>query len=64
MLPMENRDRDGMLLTIGLIPMLIANTSGFLLVMKKAPLVKRLVFFLQSVIEIILVVHYFIYSLS
>jgi len=35
MLPIEAWDGSGMVLTIGLLPMIIANTSGFLFILKK-----------------------------
>lgn len=40
MLPMEDWERYGMLLTIGLIPMLIANILGFLFVNREAAMIK------------------------
>ncbi|MBR2912575.1 MAG: hypothetical protein IKC40_01470, partial [Oscillospiraceae bacterium] len=43
MLPMEAWDGAGMILTIGLIPMILANTAGFLFVFKKGtPILLRL----------------------
>ena len=35
MLPMMNWERGGMMLTMGVMPMLIANTLGFLYILKK-----------------------------
>ncbi len=63
MLPFEAWDGSGMILTIGLVPMIITNTSGFLLILKKeTPVVFRLLFFVPSVIEMVFVLHYWITS--
>ena len=65
MLPMENWDRGGMMLTIGMMPMLIANTLGALFALKKGTsIIKRLLFFIPSILEVILVLHYWMFSLT
>ena len=59
MLPMMNWERGGMMLTMGVMPMLIANTLGFLYILKKGTsIIKRLLFFIPSILEVILVLHY------
>lgn len=59
MLPEQRWDMAGMSLTMGTIPLLIANLLGFLLVkVKKNQL--RILFFLPSAICIALVAHYWI----
>ena len=64
MLPMTNWERGGMMLTMGVMPMLIANTLGFLFILKKGTsIIKRLLFFIPSILEVILVLHYWISSL-
>ncbi|MDD7011235.1 MAG: hypothetical protein PUI38_00035 [Candidatus Treponema excrementipullorum] len=64
MLPMMNWERGGMMLTMGVMPMLIANTLGFLYILKKGTsIIKRLLFFIPSILEVILVLHYWISSL-
>jgi len=64
MLPIEAWDGSGMVLTIGLLPMIIANTSGFLFILKKeTPIILRLLFFIPSIVEMILVAHYWNISL-
>ena len=65
MLPLQNWDSAGMLLTMGFIPLLIANILGFIYVEKnmiKMPL--RLLFFIPSLICICLVISYWITSLN
>ncbi len=65
MLPMETWDGAGMILTIGLIPMILANTAGFLFVFKKgSPVLLRLLFFVPGIVEFIIVLHYWITSLA
>lgn len=64
MLPVEAWDSAGMTLTIGFIPLLIANIFAFMYVLKdkiKKPL--RLLFFIPSLICFGLVVSYWITSL-
>lgn len=64
MFPMMNWERGGMMLTMGVMPMLIANTLGFLYILKKGTsIIKRLLFFIPSILEVILVLHYWISSL-
>lgn len=64
MLPMMNWERGGMMLTMGVMPMLIANTLGFLFILKKGTsIIKRLLFFIPSILEVILVLHFWISSL-
>ena len=64
MFPMMNWYRGGMMLTMGVMPMLIANTLGFLYILKKGTsIIKRLLFFIPSILEVILVLHYWISSL-
>ena len=59
-----NWERGGMMLTMGVMPMLIANTLGFLYILKKGTsIIKRLLFFIPSILEVILVLHYWISSL-
>lgn len=60
MLPMENWERAGMMLTIGVIPMFIANILGFLYILKEKNIFMRLLFFIPSLLEIGFVVHYWI----
>ena len=63
MLPAEDWDGAGFLLTLGLGPMIAANTAGFLFLLpKEKPLWLRLLVFLPAVIELVLVVHYLIFS--
>ena len=63
MLPMEDWDGAGTLLMLGLPPMIAANTAGFLFLLpKEKPLWLRLLVFLPAVIELVLVVHYLIFS--
>lgn len=61
MLPMENWERAGMLLTLGFFPLLIANILGFLYVMKEKKLFIRLLFFIPSIIDICFVMHYWFF---
>ena len=59
MLPIEVWDKAGMTLTIGFIPLLIANIFAFLYILKdkiKKPL--RLLFFIPSLICLFLVISY------
>ncbi|MBQ6994670.1 MAG: hypothetical protein IJN64_09320 [Lachnospiraceae bacterium] len=61
MLPMMNWERGSMMLTMGVVPMWIANTLGFLFVLKKgSSIIKRLLFFIPSILEVVLVFHYWI----
>ena len=65
MLPLEAWDRAGMALTVGFIPLLIANAFAFVHVAKeriKVPL--RLLYFIPSLVCICLVVSYWIISLT
>ena len=63
MLPMEDWDGAGSLLTLGLGPMIAANTAGFLLLLpKERPLMLRLLLFVPSLCELVLVIHYLIIS--
>ncbi len=65
MLPVEAWDSSGIILTIGLIPMLLTNTAGFLFVFKKgSPILLRLLFFIPAITEIIIVLHYWITSFA
>ncbi len=57
MLPMENWERGGILLTLGLLPMIVANLLGALVVVKNSKL-GRILFFLPSMFEFVLVVCY------
>ena len=64
MLPAEAWDSAGMTLTVGFIPLLIANILAFIYVAKervKLPL--RILFFIPSIICICLVISYFITAL-
>ena len=65
MLPAEAWDNAGMTLTVGFIPLLIANILAFIYVAKeqiKLPL--RLLYFIPSIICICLVISYFITALT
>ena len=63
MLPAEDWDGAGTLLLLGLPPMIAANTAGFLFLLpKEKPLWLRLLVFLPAAIELVLVVHYLIFS--
>ncbi len=61
MLPTERWDRAGMKLAFGFVPLLIANTLGFLFV-KFGTKKKRALFFIPSLIDSLLVIGYFIVS--
>jgi len=64
MLPMRNWERGGMMLTIGVMPMVIANMLGFLFVKKEETSINtRWLFFIPSILEIILALHFWISSL-
>lgn len=60
MLPMENWERAGMMLTIGVIPMVIANILGFLFVGNGKNIFIRILFFVPSILDICLAIHYWI----
>ena len=65
MLPAEAWDSAGMTLTVGFIPLLIANIFAFIYVAReriKLPL--RILFFIPSIICICLVISYFITALA
>jgi len=62
MLPMERWDGAGMALTIGLLPMIAANTLGCLCIVRKKTILRAL-FFLPSAAEFAIVVHYWVTSL-
>ena len=65
MLPAEAWDSAGMTLTVGFIPMLIANILAFIYVAKesiKIPL--RLLYFIPSLICVCLVISYWIIALT
>ena len=65
MLPLEAWDRAGLTLTVGFIPLLIANILAFIYVAKesiKLPL--RLLYFIPSLICICLVISYWIAALT
>ncbi|MCR5703868.1 MAG: hypothetical protein K6G85_04525 [Eubacterium sp.] len=57
MIPMESWERGGILLTIGLLPMIVANLLGALVVVEKSKL-GRILFFVPSMIEFVLVACY------
>ena len=63
MLPVEAWDRAGMILTVGLIPLLVANILGFLFVKIKQKCIK-LILFIPSVICFVIVISYWITSLA
>ena len=63
MLPMERWDGAGMALTLGLLPMAIANTLGCLFIIRKKTILRAL-FFLPTALEIAIVVHYWVTSLQ
>ncbi len=61
MIPAERWDGCGTVLMIGLVPMFAANMLGFKLVLEKTkPICIRAMFFLPLIIELGLVVYYFI----
>ena len=63
MLPAEDWDGAGMLLLLGLPPMIAANTAGFLFLLPKGkPLWLRLLLFLHAVTELVLAVQYLLGS--
>ena len=64
MLPMERWDGAGMILTLGLFPMGLANTLAFLFVAPDKPRRLRLLFFLPVLAELALVCSYWIVSLK
>ena len=61
MLPAERWDSAGMTLTVGFIPLFIANLLGFLFVKVKKNWI-RFLFFLPSAICIVIAAHYWITS--
>lgn len=63
MLPAEAWDKAGMTLTLGFIPLLAANVLGFLFVKVKQKYV-RFLFFIPSVICLVIVMNYWITSLA
>lgn len=63
MLPAENWDLAGMALTVGLIPLFMANLLGALFVRGKRSW-SRFLFFIPSGIDRLIVVHYWIRSLA
>lgn len=62
MLPMEAWDRAGMTLTFGFVPLLIANVLGFIFIKAEQKSVRSL-FFIPSVICLVIVISYWIMSL-
>ncbi|HHV28144.1 MAG TPA: hypothetical protein GXX73_00790 [Clostridium sp.] len=62
MLPAEAWDAAGMTLTIGLIPLVIANVLGFVFVKNKKKLA-RLLWFIPSIACLVMVVSYWIGSI-
>ncbi len=62
MLPTEAWDMAGMALTVGFIPLLIANILGFVFIKVKQRLV-RIIFFVPSIICFIIAASYWITSL-
>ncbi len=62
MLPLERWDSAGMTLTIGTVPLFIANLMGFLFIKVKTNWV-RFLFFIPSVICIAIVANYWVVSL-
>lgn len=63
MLPADAWDRAGMTLTFGFIPLLAVNILNFLLVKVKQKFV-RFIFFVPSVVCLIIVISYWITSLA
>ena len=61
MLPAEAWDAAGMALTIGLIPLAIANTLGFLFTVPQKKLL-RLLWFKPSLVCLVIVISYFVLS--
>ena len=62
MIPFEEWDRAGVILTLGFIPLLIANIFNFIFVKLKQKYV-RVLFFVPSVICFLIVISYWITSL-
>ena len=63
MLPSERWDRAGIALTVGMVPLFIANLSGFLFIRLRSKGLKFL-FFLPSAVCIAVTVHYWVSSLA
>ena len=63
MLPMERWDGAGLILTIGLVPLVIANLFGFIAYKDRKPVI-RLIWFLPAAVCFVLVASYWIYSLA
>ena len=63
MLPMERWDGAGLILTIGLVPLVIANLFGFIAYKDRKPVI-RLIWFLPAAVCLVLVASYWIYSLA
>lgn len=64
MLPAEAWDSAGMTLTFGFIPLSIANILGFVFIKSKLKFVVRLLFFIPSVVCLIIVMSYWITALA
>ena len=65
MLPMARWEGAGWLMTVGLVPMLAANVLGFLFPLREVrPLALRLLIFLPSLVQLALVLHFFVTSLQ
>jgi hypothetical protein len=59
MLPMAKWEGGGMALTLGLVPMLIANTLGYRYILREdKPLWQRLLPYLMGLFELVLVISY------
>lgn len=63
MIPMERWDRGGFVLTIGTIPLIVANALGYTCIPFKNNK-KRMLFFIPSIVCIVLVVCYWIKSFT
>lgn len=65
MIPFTGWEAAGWALTLGLCPMTFANLFGFLFILKKeTPLAVRLMFFLPLAAELVIVIHYWVFSLT
>jgi hypothetical protein len=63
MLPMERWDGGGWVLTIGLLPLFIANALGFI-AFRDRRTAARFLWFVPGIVCLVLVISYWIYSLA
>lgn len=64
MLVMEGWDRGGMALLMGAIPLFVTNLLAYLFAGKTDNKVRRIAFFIPSIICVVLVVHYLLFSMT